>query len=580
MKMERKRSIRIDRTGRIADRAPSIAALIYSSADTDFSRNMLQALNTCDFGRIVSASVSPMDYTDACTFGRDYLCAEVMSKYPNWELGVDRAQVALAKFGESEVTCSRVNGILHSLLYGRESDRETAQLLFAARRKIERLLKPFSWDEASSLFDWGPGASTSLKRRHGDAYYKFGAKTLDASGNTLPLVEALRLWRPLWDFNVNYVPGNRLTTVPKNAKTDRVIAIEPDLNMFFQKGIGGVIRRRLRKVGLLLPDAQERNQALAKEGSIGGSFSTIDLSSASDTVSLELVRELLPPDWVAAIEHCRSPRCVLPSGEVITLQKVSSMGNGFTFELETLIFWALARTVTELHGGEDRRVLVYGDDIIVPTQAAGHLIDLLGKVGFTANEKKTFVTGPFRESCGKHYFNGTDVTPFYFRKPIETIPSLFVAANAVERFSRLSWGRDSRWHPVWVAIVHHLPGWARKLTIPDGAPEDSGLVSSFDDARPRAARTRKKFLGWDGFVYSHLSRASASRRVEGVGRLIKGLHSLEKRTDSLKPYDLRDEALRLRASGVTEIDFDVTTSKPARLIESVSVEWSSFGPWL
>lgn len=579
MKSKAKRSIRIDRIGRSVDRAPSIAALIFSSADTDIGRSMLQALSTCDYATIVSAGIDPRTYTNADTFGRDYLCVELMSKYPNWELGLDRAEVALAKFRESELTCRESNSRLSSGSLFRGGFMSlpgtyVRSVIETARRKIERLLGPFSWDEASRYFDWGPGASTSLSRRHGDAYYKFSASVLDASGNTASLVEALRLWRPLWAFDVNYVAGNKLTTVPKNAKTDRVIAIEPDLNMFFQKGIGGVIRRRLNRVGLLWPDAQERNSALARVGSVDGSVSTIDLSSASDTVSLELVRSLLPVDWVEAIEHCRSPRCVLPSGEVILLEKVSSMGNGFTFELETLVFWSLARAVAELHGGSDRRLLVYGDDIIVPTDVAHPLIDLLMAVGFSVNSKKTFVDGPFRESCGKHWFNGTDVTPFYFRKPIDSVSRSFVAANAVERYSRMSWGRDSRWRVPYIAIVDSLPAWARKLRIPDGAPEDSGLVSDFDDARPRVSAARPRTRGWCGYTYRHLSPRSAPLGKNGVGRLLKGLHSLEKR------HRLDGECPSYLGKRIVDIDFDVLKSSRQVIVESNVFEWSSFGPWM
>lgn len=140
--------------------------------------------------------------------------------------------------------------------------------------------------------------------------------------------------------------GNKVTTVPKNSKTDRVIAIEPLMNMYVQKGIGGAIRHSLRSVGINLND-QTSNQRLAREGSLQGKLATVDLSSASDSVSLLLVEELLPPDWVAAIKLCRSPCGVLPDGSVINYQKVSSMGNGFTFELESLIFWAACSSVCQ-----------------------------------------------------------------------------------------------------------------------------------------------------------------------------------------------------------------------------------------
>jgi hypothetical protein len=173
---------------------------------------------------------------------------------------------------------------------------------------------------------------------------------------------------------VKLVKGNSIITVPKNYKTDRTIAKEPCMNIYIQKGIGRCIRKRLKRVGIDLDD-QKRNQEGARIGSLDGSLATIDLSMASDTVALELVSFLLPNDWWWALEQCRSPVGVLPSGELVAYQKISSMGNGFTFELESLLFWAICQQVACSNINEtDCRILVYGDDIVVPTdQATGPL---------------------------------------------------------------------------------------------------------------------------------------------------------------------------------------------------------------
>jgi hypothetical protein len=84
------------------------------------------------------------------------------------------------------------------------------------------------------------------------------------------------------------VSGNNVDWVPKNYKTDRTIAIEPDWNMFLQKGLGGLLRRRLRRVGQDLND-QSTNRFCAAVGSIDGSLATLDMSMASDTVAYRLV---------------------------------------------------------------------------------------------------------------------------------------------------------------------------------------------------------------------------------------------------------------------------------------------------
>jgi hypothetical protein len=208
---------------------------------------------------------------------------------------------------------------------------------------------------------------------------------------------------------------------------DRVIAIEPDMNMYVQKGIGALIRARLKRLTPCDLDDQKPNQVLARLGSIDGSLSTLDLSAASDSISLSLCREVLPPDWFSAIEHSRSPAGTLPDGRFITYRKVSSMGNGFTFELQSLLFYAAVLTVFDLFPsiGKDRRCRVYGDDIILPTAYAGIFVEFLSWLGFTTNPDKSFVDGPFRESCGKHYFLGDDVTPFYIRENVDKPQKIF-----------------------------------------------------------------------------------------------------------------------------------------------------------
>ena len=205
------------------------------------------------------------------------------------------------------------------------------------------------------------------------------------------------------------VPGNIFFTVPKNAETDRGACKEPDWNMFFQKGIGDYIRARLKRVGCDLDD-QTLNQRLARAGSIDGSLATIDLSAASDSNSISLVERIVPFELYRVMDDLRSPVTMLPSGEYYTPNMFSSMGNGFTFELESLLFLSLTRAVTSLFRIPGR-ISVYGDDIIAPTKCIPVLLDLLGYCGHRPNTDKTFHTGFFRESCGKHYFHGNDVTP-------------------------------------------------------------------------------------------------------------------------------------------------------------------------
>lgn len=199
-----------------------------------------------------------------------------------------------------------------------------------------------------------------------------------------------------------------MITVPKSAKTDRVICYEPHMNIWLQLKVGTYLKGRLLRAGVNLRD-QSVNQRRALISSRTGDYATIDLSMASDTLALELVYELLPIDWAIYLDELRSKKTYWPDGVWRENQKFSSMGNGFTFELESLIFYALASAVTP-------DVSVFGDDIICPTGKANEVIRVLASAGFVVNSAKSFTHGPFRESCGMDGFCGVDVTPVYLRK--------------------------------------------------------------------------------------------------------------------------------------------------------------------
>jgi len=130
---------------------------------------------------------------------------------------------------------------------------------------------------------------------------------------------------------------------------------------------------------------------------------------ASDTLSLNTVAWLLPEPWFKFLASVRCPFYVGKFGEG-KYAKFSSMGNGATFSLETLIFCACCYAVGS------KAFSVYGDDIIIESDLAEALIRLLAFIGFSVNTEKSYIGDiSFRESCGKHYCGGIDVTPKYLR---------------------------------------------------------------------------------------------------------------------------------------------------------------------
>jgi hypothetical protein len=148
---------------------------------------------------------------------------------------------------------------------------------------------------------------------------------------------------------------------------------------------------------------------MAKEGSVSGKYATIDLSAASDNIAYNVVALLFPFEWFRYLADVRSPLYFVRGTAPQKYEKFSSMGNGSTFAIETLIFSALC------HAAGSTGFSVYGDDIIIETEFVDILVEALEFLGFSVNQKKSYTSGPFRESCGGNYFDGVDITPFYLR---------------------------------------------------------------------------------------------------------------------------------------------------------------------
>lgn len=222
------------------------------------------------------------------------------------------------------------------------------------------------------------------------------------------------------------VEDNAVSFALKDDRTARTIATEATLNMFFQRGISIAYENRLRRFfGIDLATQPDRNALLARLGSIDGSFSTIDLKSASDRIAPWLIRECIPKSIQVYLDACRARTTLLPDGSRVTLNMWSTMGNGYTFSLQTVLFACMVRAafryaevnqITSHGDTSSKNWGVFGDDIIVPTgPVTRYVLALLDIAGFTVNSAKTFTEGPFRESCGHDYFQGQLVRPCYAR---------------------------------------------------------------------------------------------------------------------------------------------------------------------
>lgn len=318
-------------------------------------------------------------------------------------------------FVRGEKLCRIANKRLdHFYLNPERTPGDLKKWLGRMEADIKGLLgSPESWiNSVPSLIRLTNGATEDRSRKRSYPFLKLTGK-LRAPKAAKPWLQGMCAYMGI-DFDscckFTEVNWNTITLVPKNWKTHRTIAKEPTHSLPFQLSLDMQLKKLLRRWGIDL-SSQARNQELAREGSLTGVLATIDLEMASDTLCYNCVAWLLPSEWLRVFDSFRSSSYKAPWGSG-KYAKYSSMGNGYTFTLETLIFTAACRAIGS------RRYSVYGDDIIVETELVPQLVRLLNFLGFRVNGEKSFTDHRtrFRESCGCDYYKGELVTPFYLRE--------------------------------------------------------------------------------------------------------------------------------------------------------------------
>lgn len=455
--------------------------------------------------QLVSLAIDPLGYSDVESFRLDYAATKFFSKTDNLETGIDTRAVALDSAKAAEAKCYQTNQWIRDCV-AEGFPPELVDTISRAQATVAQILGPLK----SGMFSdqgWSAGRTTSVWGTELDPVSKYMGRldvTTEALKTAVPVVAASPSWGSAAldaDGPCSVIAsaftlrdGNVLTVVPKNAKTDRTICYEPHCNIRLQLMVGSYLKRRLLlKAGLNL-SLQSVNRNLSKIASRDGTYATIDLKSASDTIAATVVELLLNQsgDWYELLNTLRSQRTEWPDGSVLLNQKFSSMGNGFTFELETLVFYALARTITS-------DVTVYGDDIIVPTEHCSEVCSLLERFGFAINTAKSFSSGHFRESCGADMFRGSDVTPVYLRTLPKYRGDLIKLHNAI-----VAWGSRSVMTSELYAILRQWRQDHPSFVGPLGSGDHHYAVT-LDEAMPFI---RKSNVGWEGWWYrTHARRA-------------------------------------------------------------------------
>lgn len=377
---------------------------------------------------------------------------------------------------------------------------------------------PLDWD-----FRHGPGVVSNLGSS--ESRYRFVSWNPRLE-TAFPVADCAFNGYATWAANSQSVDDNescsKLIDVPKTFSKPRLIASEPYENMWCQQNMRQYMYRRVDQCWIrryLRFNNQKRNQWLARIGSLDGSLATLDLSDASDRISCRCVGQFFRGN-LTLLRGLRATRTRFLSidqlGEkrIVELKKFSTMGNATTFPVQSLIFLGVALTGCCLAEGVQPtsaadlrrfagRVSVFGDDIIVPIEAAQFVIRLLEVLDFKVNRAKTYLTGRFRESCGVECYAGTDVSPAYWHAPYDENPESY--ASVLET--------SNNFYQKWLlSTAEYLRSTIQRFRIPL-VPMDSGVFGLRSFVRPTECHnSNKRRWNRDLQTYETLMPVLSTRR--------------------------------------------------------------------
>lgn len=311
---------------------------------------------------------------------------------------------------------------------------------------------------------------------------------------------------------LHVVEGSRTSTVLKTTDIDRMIGVEPVVNMFFQHGASHQLECLLLAVGLSFARDPEKHRRKACYASITNGDATVDFSSMSDRIAIGVAKAFIPESWLRLLMTIRCSQTEI-NGEWHELHMISTMGNATTFPIETLLLWALAMACTQIatypkhettipdlrkekpgKPGWKSRVSVFGDDCILPGYAVPLFFECARLLGFAVNEEKSFYRDRenFRESCGGDFYHGRDVRPFYLgalpqtRSKIAMEAYLYSTINGVIRkyiqyFGTVGYIYEKSLLRWLISCLHSCTDYIK--FVPEDYPDDSGITSLRDIQR-------------------------------------------------------------------------------------------------
>jgi len=456
----------------------------------------------------------------------------------------DRSErIVLERFEKTEQELSDVESYLDVVTSWFDSSRIQPRSIIGSRdyiavRNARRLLnRVFSTFDPSDIVPrHGPGV-VSTKEKLWDKYlwtnisdriasvYPVDEFFFSSLGHVCDRLDHLRSIR-------SNESSAKVILVPKDSRGPRLISCEPVDFQWVQQGLGRAIVRHVEnhpitRWNVFFTD-QGPNQRGALLGSSSGKYATLDLNEASDRVTLGLVRLLFPKRVFDYLDNCRSLSTIMPSGKKIVLKKFAPMGSALCFPILALTTWAiLAGSMNDRYSRE--RVLVYGDDVIVPTANAADAIERLESLGLKVNRDKSCTEGLFRESCGVDAFKGRNVTPVRIRTVLSSSPSPGAYTSWISYANSFYDKRYFTTYDFIVSELHRMYGDIPDQTMHLACP---CLREVADTRRPKIKRWNRSLQKVQFRVYD-VKSPRITKSIDGWSMLLRYFTEGSKATQSM-----------------------------------------------
>lgn len=210
--------------------------------DTDTPRSLAVYLlaKNCEWNQLVQLRVDPQHYFSPLSYLNDAAVTDFLRKADFLDTGIDLEAAAKKSFFESEKQCCSSNARLSPFLlngpFEGPNDGRIIEFFDLAKKLVKHVLGPLP---KTLQGRFGPGATYSDKGSSATLLHKLKSRPT----STKPardfecFIEESSWYRSCYEtYTAEDVPGNRFTTVPKDASKHRGICVEPSLNLWFQLG--------------------------------------------------------------------------------------------------------------------------------------------------------------------------------------------------------------------------------------------------------------------------------------------------------------------------------------------------------